>query len=96
MLERLVFPSIRGLLLCAGRIGWDTGLRQEYHGDVTVAQRGRQIHHESQSVLRFLSSFARKQLAKYPQALRQPPDRDAEAVDGAGVTMVGRSVRLER
>jgi hypothetical protein len=77
-------------------IGWDTGRRQEFQGDVTVAHRGRQIHHESQSALRFLSSSARKQLAKYPQALRQPPDRDAEVVDSAGVTAAGGSIRLER
>ena len=82
--------------LYQGGIGWDTGRRQELHGDVTVAHRGRQIHHGTQSLLELLSTFARKELAEYPQALRQAADGDAEVVDGAGVTEAGRPVRLER
>ena len=78
-----------------GGIGRYTGRRQEFQGDVTVAHRRRQIHHGTQSVLKLLSTLARKELAEYPQALRQPANGDAQVVDGAGVTGTGRPVRLE-
>jgi hypothetical protein len=77
-------------------IGWDSGRRQELQGDVTIAHRGRQIHHRDQSVLGLLSPFARKELAEYPQALRQPADGHAQVVDSSGVAEAGRPARLER
>ncbi len=91
----LTITLLRQRLYQSG-IGWDTGRRQEVHGDVTVAYRRRQLHHGTQFLLELLSAFARKELAEYPQALRQPADGDAQVVDGVGVTVAGRPVRLER
>jgi hypothetical protein len=54
------------------------GRRQKLQGDVTVAHRGRQIHHGTQSLLKLLSTFARKELAECVQALPQTANRRTE------------------